>query len=545
MESVGTTPEARQAALSEFIETWVAEVEPLHRRHNEAVWLANVTGDPAHEEESARLEAQLRTVLSRREPYRFLTALADTGGVPDAPLQRQLMLLIHAHRANQIAPERIEQMVQLEKKLESRFNNFRARLDGQRVGDNRLREILAGSNDSAERQRAWEASKQIGAEVAADLVALVRLRNEAAREVGFEHYYSMMLTLDELDERELFQLLETLDAGTRPLFETYRKKLDRRLADRFGISPDALRPWHFSDPFFQEAPAAEVDLDPWFADASLEALVERFFHAVGFEITDLLERADLYEKPGKSQHAFCLSIDRGPDVRVLCNLRPNEYWMSTLLHEFGHAVYDKYIDRGLPWLLRTQAHTLTTEASAMLFGRLSRNAAWLERYAGMPAAEARAAGEACARAVREQLLVQSRWMLVMCSMERALYQDPEQDLDGLWWDLVERHQWVKRPEGRRAPDWASKIHFSAAPVYYHNYQLGEIMASQLQRHLLQQVLGNGADAGARYVSSPAVGAFLREHLYRSGNSLDWRGTLRQATGETLDPAAFVEELAGG
>jgi peptidyl-dipeptidase A len=206
-------------------------------------------------------------------------------------------------------------------------------------------------------------------------------------------------------------------------------------------------------------------------------------------------------------------------------------------------VYDAAIDRSLPWLLRTPAHTLSTEASAMLFGRLSKNAAWLERYAGMPADEARAAGEACARAVRDQLLVQTRWELVMCTMERALYRDPEQDLDTLWWDLVERYQHVRRPEGRHAPDWASKIHFSAAPVYYHNYQLGEIMATQLQGHLLDTVLGGGRDVWARYVSSPDVGAFLNDRLYRTGRALDWRDTLRQATGRPLDPGAFIEDLA--
>ena len=228
---------------------------------------------------------------------------------------------------------------------------------------------------------------------------------------------------------------------------------------------------------------------------------------------------------------------------MLCNLRPNEQWMSTMLHEFGHAAYDKYLDPALPWLLRAPAHTLTTEASAMLFGRLSKNAAWLEHHAGVPAAEARAAGEACALAVREQLLVQTRWCLVMCHMERALYRDPDQDLSKLWWDLVENFQRVTRPEGRSAPDWASKIHFSVAPVYYHNYMLGEIMASQLQRHILEHVV---AERGgwAAYVTRPEVGAYLIRDLYRPAKLLDWRGTIQRATGSPLHAAPFVEELAG-
>ena len=533
----------REAALRAFIDASVAELEPLQREHNEEMWRANVTGDPAHAEKSAELDARIRTLFSRREPYAFLVGLSEAGGVTDPALARQLRLLTDAYRGNQIPPESIERMVRIEKSLESRFNNFRAELKGRRVGDNEIRQLLQDSGDEVERRTAWEASKQIGAEVASDLVGLVRMRNQAARDLGFDNYYAMMLTLDELDERELFALLEDLDAGTRPRFVTYKRELDQRLARRFGIDESRLMPWHLSDPFFQEAPAADVQLDPYFANQSLERLTAEFFGGIGLDIADLLSRADLYEKPGKSQHAFCLDVDRGRDIRVLCNLRPNEQWMGTMLHEFGHAAYDKFIDSRLPYLLRSPAHTLTTEASAMLFGRLSKNASWLERHAGVAAAEARSVAEACASGIRDQLLVQTRWCLVMCHMERALYRDPDQDLDTLWWDLVERFQRVRRPEGRRAPDWASKIHFSLAPVYYHNYMLGEIMASQLQRYILTEIT-DGKDAWAEFVSSPKVGEYLIQKLYRLGKSVDWRGAIHSATGAALNASAFVAELNG-
>jgi peptidyl-dipeptidase A len=534
---------ARQATLADFIARLVAELEPLQRSYNESIWLANVTGESRYEQESARLDSRIRMMFARPEPYAQLKALRDAGGVPDPLLQRQLTLLLNDYRAHQIAPEMIERTVALEKALESRFNNFRAELDGQRVTDNQIRQVLRDSDVTPARRRAWEASKQVGSAVVEDLLSLVRLRNQAATSLGFSNYYSMMLELDELDERELFALLDELDAGTRPLFDTYKGELDGRMARRFGVGVAELRAWHYSDPFFQEAPVAEVELDPWFRQQSLEALTERFYRSIGFDVSDLLARADLYEKPGKSQHAFCLSMDRGADIRVLCNIQPSEYWMATMLHEYGHAVYDQQIDAALPYLLRVPSHILTTEASAMLFGRLSKNSAWLSTYAGMPAQQARVAEEALGRAGRAQLLVQTRWELVMCNMERAIYRDPEQDLDTLWWDLVERYQGIRRPEGRKAPDWASKIHFSVAPVYYHNYMLGEMMASQLQRHLLTKVLGDRPGVWERFVASPEVGSYLARNLYRTGKALDWRDTLRQATGQTLNAAAFVEGLA--
>ena len=372
----------------------------------------------------------------------------------------------------------------------------------------------------------------------------MRLRNEGARQLGFPNYYSMSLELDELDERELFELFDDLERETTPLWREYKGALDRRLAQRFGVSEEALRPWHYADPFFQEAPPAELSLDTFYEKQDLVALTERYFGAVGFPIRDLIERSDLLERPGKCQHAFCMSMDRAGDVRVLCNVRPNERWMGTLLHEYGHAVYDQHIDRSLPWLLRAQAHILTTEASAMLFGRLSKNPAWMREWAGARDAELAQHAELVSRAVRQQLLVQSRWEMVMVHMERSLYRDPDQDLRALWWDLVERFQWVRRPEGRHEPDWAAKIHFSIAPAYYHNYQLGEMLASQLQDHLLRQVMGGGDDAWERYVHSPDVGAFLVREFYTPGRRWDWRELTTRATGRPLESRPFVDELAG-
>ena len=536
-------PAERLARFNDLLDPLVAELEPLHLALNHANWQASITGKDEFVQESARLDATIRKLLSRSEPFEVLVGLKRSGGLSEPLAQRQLDVLINACRQHQLPADLIDRMVTLEKQLDSRFNNFRAQLGGEPVSDNRLRELLRTSDDPAVRRHAWEASKQIGAEVEPDLLELVRLRNQAARSLGFDNYYSMMLELDELDETELFGILDELERGTSPLFEAYKREVDAAIATRFGTTPAALRPWHYGDPFFQEAPAAAgVNLDPHFEGKSLEDLTRRFFAAVGFDIEPMLAHSDLHEKPGKGQHAFCMSLDRGADVRVLCNIRSNEYWMGTMLHEFGHAVYDQHVDRNLPWLLRQHAHILTTEASAMLFGRLSKNATWLRVYAGVDPDAARRAADATARAVRNQLLVLTRWCLVMCHMERALYRVPGQDLNALWWDLVERLQLIRRPEGRDAPDWASKIHFSVAPVYYHNYMLGEMMASQLQHRLLEHVGGDGEKSWERYVSSEEVGRFLIERLYSSGRSVDWRGAIREATGAALQTSAFVAEL---
>jgi peptidyl-dipeptidase A len=534
----------REEQFAAFVEQLVGQLQPLELEHNQEYWLLATTGGEQHLQACTRLDSQMRLLFAQREPYEFLLALVAEGPLGDPLLQRQLKLLVDAFRARQLPPAMIQEQVGIEKRLEATFTNFRAQLDGQPVSDNDILEVLAHSEDSDARRRAWEASKQVGGQVEADLLALVRLRNEGARALGFANFYSMGLELDELDEAELFRLLDELEAGTQPLWDAYKRDLDGRLARRFGVAQGELMPWHYADPFFQEAPAAEVDLDPFYAGQDLEAITARFYAAIGFEVGDLLKLADLYERAGKNQHAFCMSVDRHEEIRVLCNNKPVEKWMGTMLHEFGHAVYDKYTDHTLPWLLRQQAHILTTEASAMLFGRLSKNPVWLRRWAAAdPAALARMAWPV-ERAVREQLLVQTRWELVMIHMERALYRDPAQDLGALWWRLVERFQGVRCPAGRHAPDWAAKIHFSIAPVYYQNYLLGEMLASQLQGHLLAHVLGGGTDSWERFVADPKVGEFMRTRFYAPGRRWSWRELVTHATGRPLESRPFVDDLAG-
>ena len=214
----------------------------------------------------------------------------------------------------------------------------------------------------------------------------------------------------------------------------------------------------------------------------------------------MLEQSDLYPRQAKCQHAFCLDVDREGDVRVLANARNDLNWADTMLHELGHASYDLAIDSSLPWLLR-DCHLTVTEGIAIMMGALART-----RVAPRGCRFRQLDAEALRAARAAEGLLFTRWVLVMTNFERELYADPDGDLDALWWDLVERFQLLKRPEGRQAPDWASKIHVACAPVYYHTYLYGHLVAAQLRATLARSVGG--------LVGRRRQARFLREHVFR-------------------------------
>jgi len=275
----------------------------------------------------------------------------------------------------------------------------------------------------------------------------------------------------------------------------------------------------------------------------VKELARRFFEQIGLPIDEVLSRSDLDEREKKYPHAYSTDIDRRGDVRVMANLKNDEYSMDTMLHEMGHAVYSQNIDPALPFLLRTEAHTLTTEAVAMFFGRLARNARWLHDL-GVLTSKERAEIEPISRkSQRLAALVLARWCQVMFRFERELYKNPDQDLNTLWWDLVETYQYVHRPEGREAAaDWAAKIHLASYPVYYHNYMLGEMLASQLHAYLTRRVLPVSRGREVAPVNHPEVGRYLKEKLFRPGARYRWDELIRRATGEPLEARYFVEQF---
>ena len=534
-----------KSQLEQFIDDLTARIEPIAKQLAEAYWEASLTGSDEAAQRVSALETQYRLIFADREQFEQLKTFQAANQNISTQLSRQLHLLLLEFTSEQLAPETIKELVKQQTAIEQVFTRHRAVVEGEEMNDNAIRDVLKTELDHRKRQIVWEGSKQIGRKVAENLVALAHLRNQAARTVGFDDYYQMSLSLHEIDPTFLAETVSQMEGLTNEPFSEMKSALDGNLARRFGVDVEALRPWHYADVFFQEAPnVSKVNFDELFAELKVVDLAKDFFGGINLSIDDLVEKSDHYERPGKNQHAFCIHIDRKGDVRVLANVRPTAKWMETILHEYGHAVYDKQLDSALPFTLRTPAHLITTEATAMLMGRLAHNAEWLDRMIGLPPELKKLISDETKETFRLRMLIFVRWAMVMICFEREFYRDPDQDLNTLWWGLVERFQFLTRPEGRNEPDWAAKIHIATAPVYYHNYLLGEIVASQLQHTIDCHVLNATGVTETGYVNEKRVGGYLREKVFKPGSSVHWNELLVDATGEKLNPQYLVNQLIG-
>jgi peptidyl-dipeptidase A len=524
-------------------DAYLEKFKPIWTQAQQAWWEANVTGSDEAYARKKDADTRLLELHSDRERFARIESLRKAGALTDPVQLRELDVMYRSHLPAQADPELSRRVIVLSNEVEQIFNTHRSRVGERELSENDVREILGHSTDPAAVEAAWKGYMAVGQKVEGRLRELVALRNRIARELGFENFFSMQLAIQEIDGKELFRLFDELDGLTREPFAQMKSELDRERAARFGLSPAELRPWHFGDLFFQEAPSAgEVNLDELFAQADLIELTRRYYAGIGLPCEDILQRSDLFEKPGKNPHAFSTDLDREGDVRILCNVKPNIYWADTMLHEIGHAVYDKNIRRDVPFLLREASHSITTEGVAIMFGTLVKSEPWLREVLRVAPEQAARVGQAVQRNQRMEKLIFARWAQVMVRFEHGMYAQPEQNLGRLWWELKRQYQMLNPPESVDRPDYAAKIHILTAPVYYHSYLMGELFAAQLKHHLVTQVLQQPDVRGTCLCNDSRVGEFLRREVFGPGNLHPWNELTRRATGEPLTARYFAAEF---
>jgi len=74
-------------------------------------------------------------------------------------------------------------------------------------------------------------------------------------------------------------------------------------------------------------------------------------------------------------------------------------------------------------------------------------------------------------------------------------------------------------------------------VYYQNYALGELMASQLLSYIHTNVVRSES-----FVGNQPVGDYLVQKVFKPGARYDWNTMLVKATGERLNPEHFTAQF---
>jgi peptidyl-dipeptidase A len=75
------------------------------------------------------------------------------------------------------------------------------------------------------------------------------------------------------------------------------------------------------------------------------------------------------------------------------------------------------------------------------------------------------------------------------------------------------------------------------PCYYHNYLLGEILASQLYYYITSNV----SDIQS-FTDDKKVGDYLKEKVFKPGSRYYWNEMIERATGEKLTAKYYGKQF---
>lgn len=515
-----------------FLTSFIPELSRKTKQLNKAYWILETTGSSDAADLKAELDTEVRLMFHNPATYQKLLQWQKEDHDPIHA--RQLDVLVRAFKQNQIPINLVEDISQKEAALGVSYAQFRTELDGKKLSENDIRTILKEETNPAKRRKAWEASKQIGEILAPQILSLVRLRNESARAVGYSDYFQMQLELQEVDGKWLLQMLDQFGKASDKAYAAVLADIEKDQSKRFNTPITDLGPWAWSEPFSQEDPLDAHALDKLVDGVDIAATSINFYEKMGIDVKPIMSRSDMYERPGKNQHAFCMHLDREGDIRTLNNVTGSIKWLETVLHELGHAIYELGFDQKLPWLLKEPPHMISTEAMALIAGRQAYRSEALAHLIGDKHDDLRKKADI---SLRRRQLIFSRWVLVMTAFESELYRDPTQDLNTLWWGLVEKYQKIRTPKNRKGKaDWAAKYHIGLAPVYYFSYLLGEMFASSIQEALQKE-------CGSKGLTSEKAGKFLQEKLFSPGNRMNWSDLVKNVTGKPLTADAWIREFA--
>ena len=108
-------------------------------------------------------------------------------------------------------------------------------------------------------------------------------------------------------------------------------------------------------------------------------------------------------------------------------------------------------------------------------------------------------------------------------------------------DLVEKYQKIKRPDTPAGNEWATKLHIATYPVYYQNYQLGELFASQILNYVAEKYYPGSELDQVTFWKNQEAGEYLKQKVFKPGKQLPWNEMIKDATGETLSAKFFVSQ----
>jgi len=445
-----------------------------------------------------------------------------------------------------------EECSSLESQLEMARNQMKL---GYKVGDEfkeassvGLRNLLRTDSDETVRKAAYEGLRSIGPFVLENgFVEIIKLRNQVAKALGFIDYYDYKVQNAEgFGKMKLFEMLDGLEEGTRPIMVEARKELVKRYGE------PALQPWNTG---FLMSGSIITKMDPYFPFSKSVERYVRSYAALGIGYKGATMNLDLLDRQNKYSNGFChwpQPAWKKPDgtwqpttTNFTSLADPTAVGsgltaLRTLMHEAGHAAHFANIVQPSPLFSQERAPTSVAyaENQSMFLDSLVSDAAWRAKYGlndkGEPIPFEIIEEEI--RATHPFAVFQLRSMLSVSYFEKAIYELPEDEVTAE--NILQLADKIEEEiqGGLSARPLLSIPHLVSdeASCYYHGYTLAEMSVYQTRAFYKEKY--------GFIVDNSNIGPSITKAYWEAGNSRPFLELVEELTGKPLTSDAWVGAL---
>jgi len=375
-----------------------------------------------------------------------------------------------------------------------------------------IRAIIRADDKKENRKVAWKSHTKLNNSLKEDMLKLFKLRNNVAKEMGFETYVDLKLEVNnQLTKQQVITLLNTLTKETNDYYE----KLIKDGAQKLGINK--IEPWDVQY-ILEQLGGVKKDIFP---KSKLNESLTNWANHMDFTLEDYGIEPVFYDIP---YNGLTMGLDR-ETIKILCNPDDGYTYYRTHFHELGHALHSalKEVDS---YILRRES-SIFTEGIAEIFGYITSDIKWLTEFYGLD----------------DQLAIKTlqgaigpkyhyiRQRTAYCLFEYKAYENLDQDMDKLMANIEAETLKCTYDE---TPRWASNGWYVSYPVYWQNYVLADFVASQVHHHLEENI-------GSLVSDKEAYNYVIKKYISQ-GALVPWLDKIKLGTQEKLNSKAIIEDL---
>ncbi|RKZ05264.1 peptidase M3A and M3B thimet/oligopeptidase F [Candidatus Fermentibacteria bacterium] len=498
------------------------ELNQLHVKSSRLNWSKFTTG---YDFGIMDIRRQIQEKLKNKKSWKIIQdLLASELSIPDLRRVRIMEMVFRPYHLSEKLNELSLAIQEKTNELSSVLNTHRCTVAGRVMTSPEISRILLSEPDRDLRKEACLSRTQINIPmVNAGFLQLLEMRKEYAHEFGAPDFVHYQLEHQELDP-VMFDSWKDEVKSVLPLMREIRSSFGEEI-----IGDPNVMPWDTG--YISGKIAPELNQQVNMAD--YHSPISELFGMFDINISGMNITYDIFPRKNKSEWGYNFPIESGVDSRILANVRDRYSEYGVLLHETGHAVHSFTTDPE-EIIMNMGISGIVSEGIANLFGRFTTHEAFYSGFFGEKLAEA---GKNFKR-LKLWNRVNKLRSVSRILLDQALYRTRIENIDDIHQLLWKTNMEVlgEQPYADM-PIWASTIHFTTHPVYFHNYLLGDLMCDMLDDVFLKRE--NVSDVTER---PELFGRFILDEVIGVSGRYPFPDLFRRISGEELSLRLLSKRL---